>query len=81
MNKNAEGGLDKVRLLTPRQEQILSLLTEGKSNKEIAGELGIQQGTVKQHLFVLFRRLGVVNRAKAVIAASQLLKSQRARGA
>lgn len=80
MNKNAEGGLDKARLLTPRQEQILSLLTEGKSNKEIAGELGIQQGTVKQHLFVLFRRLGVVNRAKAVIAASQLLKSQRARG-
>jgi DNA-binding CsgD family transcriptional regulator len=80
MNKNAEGGLDKARLLTPRQEQILSLLTEGKSNKEIAEELGIQQGTVKQHLFVLFRRLGVVNRAKAVIAANQLLKSQRARG-
>lgn len=80
MNKNSEGGLDKAPLITPRQEQILSLLTEGKSNKEIAEELGIQQGTVKQHLFVLFRRLGVVNRAKAVIAASQLLKSQQARG-
>ncbi len=80
MNKNAEGGLDKAQLITPRQEQILSLLTEGKSNKEIAEELGIQQGTVKQHLFVLFRRLGVVNRAKAVIAASQLLKFQQARG-
>lgn len=80
MNKKAEDGLDKALFLTPRQEQILSLLTEGKSNKEIAEELGIQQGTVKQHLFVLFRRLGVVNRAKALIAASQLLKSQRARG-
>lgn len=80
MNKRAEGDLDKARPLTPRQEQILSLLTEGKSNKEIAEELGIQQGTVKQHLFVLFRRLGVVNRAKAVIAASQLLKAQRSRG-
>ncbi len=80
MNKREEGDLDKNRPLTPRQEQILSLLTEGKSNKEIAEELGIQQGTVKQHLFVLFRRLGVVNRAKAVIAASQLLKAQRSRG-
>jgi DNA-binding CsgD family transcriptional regulator len=80
MNKRTEGDLEKARPLTPRQEQILSLLTEGKSNKEIAEELGIQQGTVKQHLFVLFRRLGVVNRAKAVIAASQLLKAQRARG-
>ena len=36
MNKRAEGDLDKARPLTPRQEQILSLLTEGKSNKEIA---------------------------------------------
>lgn len=80
MNKRVESDLDKARPLTPRQEQILSLLTEGKSNKEIAEELGIQQGTVKQHLFVLFRRLGVVNRAKAVIAASQLLKAQRSRG-
>lgn len=80
MNKREESDLDKARQLTPRQEQILSLLTEGKSNKEIAEELGIQQGTVKQHLFVLFRRLGVVNRAKAVIAASQLLKAQRSRG-
>lgn len=80
MNKRVDGDLDKARTLTPRQEQILSLLTEGKSNKEIADELGIQQGTVKQHLFVLFRRLGVVNRAKAVIAASQLLKAQRSRG-
>lgn len=79
MNKRSEGDLDKARPLTLRQEQILSLLTEGKSNKEIAEELGIQQGTVKQHLFVLFRRLGVVNRAKAVIAASQLLKAQRSR--
>ena len=53
MNKRVESDLEKTRPLTPRQEQILSLLTEGKSNKEIAEELGIQQGTVKQHLFVL----------------------------
>ncbi len=61
-------------LLTPRQEQILGLLSEGMSNQEIADELRIQHGTVKQHLFILFRKLQVTNRAKAVIAANQLMK-------
>ena len=63
--------------LTSRQEQILGLLMEGKSNKEIADDLSIQHGTVKQHLFVLFRKLGVTNRSKAVLAASHLMKSSR----
>lgn len=60
--------------LTSRQEQLLSLLMEGKSNKEIAEDLNIQQGTVKQHLFVLFRKLNVTSRGKAVLAARHLLK-------
>lgn len=63
--------------LTARQEQILFLLMEGKSNKEIAEDLKIQQGTVKQHLFVLFRKLNVTNRAKAVLAAKPFLKKNR----
>ena len=61
--------------LSARQRQLLDLLIEGKSNKEIASDLQIEQGTVKQHLFVLFRKLGVTSRAKAVIAAAQLMKS------
>ena len=61
--------------LSARQRQLLDLLIEGKSNKEIADELKIESGTVKQHLFVLFRKLGVNSRAKAVIAASQIMKS------
>jgi DNA-binding CsgD family transcriptional regulator len=52
--------------LTARQEQILALLRSGKANKEIAEELGIGVGTVKQHLVALFKRLGVTNRAMAV---------------
>ncbi|MGE5503060.1 MAG: LuxR C-terminal-related transcriptional regulator [Actinomycetota bacterium] len=52
--------------LTARQEQILALLRTGKANKEIAEELGIGIGTVKQHLVALFKRLGVTNRAMAV---------------
>lgn len=60
--------------LSGRQRDILALLAEGKSNKEIADELAIGYGTVKQHLFVLFRKLNVTNRAKAVLVATQLMK-------
>lgn len=65
--------------LSERQQQILGLLAEGKSNKEIAADLEIEQGTVKQHLFVLFRKLGVVSRAKAAVVAEQLLKTSNGR--
>jgi len=64
--------------LSSRQSQLLELLIEGKSNKEISSELKIEPGTVKQHLFVLFRKLGVNSRAKAVIAAAQIMKSATA---
>jgi DNA-binding CsgD family transcriptional regulator len=62
--------------LSPRHIEILTLLKEGKSNKEIAEELKIQEGTVKQHLFVLYRELGVSSRAKAAIVAEQILKNK-----
>lgn len=52
--------------LTPRQQQILVLLRAGKVNKEIANELGIGLGTVKQHVVALFKKLKVRNRAMAV---------------
>ena len=52
--------------LTLRQRQILDLLQAGKVNKEIADELGIGVGTVKQHVVALFKRLNVRNRAMAV---------------
>jgi len=61
--------------LSDRHREILSLIVEGKSNKEIADELKIKAGTVKQHLFVLFRKLGVSSRAKAVLVAEQFLKN------
>lgn len=58
-----------------RQRDILGLLAQGKSNKEIAYALGITEGTVKQHLFTLFRKIGVTNRTKAVLRAEELIKS------
>ncbi|WP_211353951.1 helix-turn-helix transcriptional regulator [Thiohalocapsa marina] len=65
--------------LTPRQRQILRLLCEGKANKEIARELDIGVGTVKQHLVGLFKRLNVRNRSMAVSRGLSLLAAPDAR--
>ncbi len=57
--------------LSPRQRQILQLLRAGKVNKEIASELQIGVGTVKQHVVALFKRLQVSNRAMAVARSGE----------
>lgn len=73
--------LDDLHLpnLTPRQQQILALFRVGKVNKEIASELGIALGTVKQHVVALFKKLQVNNRAMAVSHGlnARLIDSQR----
>jgi len=60
-------------LLTHRQLEVLNCLREGKSNKQIAYELGLSEGTVKIHVTAIFKSLGVRNRTQAVIAAAELL--------
>ena len=59
-------------LLTARQLEILPLLAEGLPNKQIAGLLGVTEGTVKQHLKDLFKRLSASNRTQAVKEARRL---------
>jgi DNA-binding NarL/FixJ family response regulator len=59
-------------LLTSRQLQLLPLLAEGMPNKRIADALGVTEGTVKQHLKELFRRLNARNRTQAVSEARRL---------
>ncbi len=58
--------LDLQPELTPRQQQILQLLQAGKVNKEVARELDIGLGTVKQHIVAIFKKLKVKNRTAAV---------------
>jgi two-component system, NarL family, response regulator len=57
--------------LSPREREVLSLMVRGKSNKEIAGELGITEATVKCHVSVILARLDANDRTQAVIAALQ----------
>jgi DNA-binding CsgD family transcriptional regulator len=52
--------------LSPREREVLALMTSGLLNKEIAGELGIAENTVKNHLYSAYRKLGVTNRTGAV---------------
>ena len=63
---------DKSSPLTSRQHEILPLLAEGMPNKQIASTLSVTEGTIKQHLKDLFRRLGVRNRTQAVKEARRL---------
>jgi DNA-binding NarL/FixJ family response regulator len=58
--------------LTARQADVLSLLAEGRSTKDIARRLGLAVPTVKTHLAAVYRQLGARNRLQAVVKASAL---------
>ena len=58
--------------LTQREHDILVLLSEGRSNREIAQHLFLSEKTVKAHLAAIFRKLGVTNRTQAAMMAVQM---------
>ncbi|GIU99323.1 MAG: DNA-binding response regulator [Actinomycetota bacterium] len=55
--------------LTQRETDILRLLVEGRSNRDISRALFLSEKTVKAHLAAIFRKLGVTNRTQAAMAA------------
>ena len=71
-DSQASTAADDKGMLTSRQLEILPLLAEGMQNKQIADALNVTEGTVKQHLKDLFRRLEVRNRTQAVKEARRL---------
>ena len=60
------------KTLTNRQSQVLDLIAQGKSNKQIAYEMGVSEATVKLHINALLRSLKVNNRTQAVVTAQKL---------
>jgi DNA-binding NarL/FixJ family response regulator len=58
--------------VTPRQKDVLDLLALGKSNKEIASQLGLSPGTIKMHTSRLFKVLNVSSRTKAIAKYAQM---------
>ncbi|MDA9432295.1 response regulator transcription factor [Bradyrhizobium sp. CCBAU 51627] len=73
------GEIEKMlQQLTHRERQIVRLVSEGKSNKEIARELNVSPGTVKVHLYNIFQKLEITNRT--VLAALALLRPRSGLG-
>ncbi len=60
--------------LTPRETEVLSWLTKGKTNRDIADILGMSPRTVNKHLEHIFEKLGVETRTAAAAIAGQLLQ-------
>jgi DNA-binding CsgD family transcriptional regulator len=67
-NERAQSSLG----ITARERQVLQLLADGRSNKEIAAQLGLSPNTVKTHIARLFEKLRVARRTEAVLLAREL---------
>jgi DNA-binding NarL/FixJ family response regulator len=71
----ARGEREPEPQLTPREDEVLSLLAEGLPNKLIARRLDISEKTVKAHLTSVFQRIGVTDRTQAALWAQRRQRS------
>jgi DNA-binding NarL/FixJ family response regulator len=62
-------GVGGETLLTSREEQVVALVTDGLSNRDVANELGLSEHTVKKYLFRIFEKLGISSRVELVLYA------------
>lgn len=56
-------------LLTPREEQVVALVVDGLSNREVADELGLSEHTIKKYLLRIFDKVGISSRVELVLYA------------
>lgn len=68
---SADQSAEKINSLTPAQRRVLSGLSDGLLNKQIAYEMGISEATVKAHMTAIFRKLGANNRTQALLVYKQ----------
>jgi DNA-binding NarL/FixJ family response regulator len=66
--------------LTPRERQVVTLVSQGLKNAEIARELDISPGTVKVHLMHVFEKTGARDRHELAVRSRRLLGSNGGRG-
>lgn len=71
LSKENEATL-KTKLLTNRQTEVLNLVAQGLSNKQIAYQIGVSEATVKLHINALLRAVGASNRTQAVVIAQKM---------
>jgi DNA-binding NarL/FixJ family response regulator len=66
----------KVASLSPQQLRVLLMLADGRLNKQIAHELSITEATVKAHMTVILRKLGLARRTQAAVLAQRLMQEE-----
>jgi len=65
-------GKDKKISLSPQEHRVMSLIAEGKTNKEIAADLGLSDHTIRNYLSHIFQKLKISRRSQAAVLFSQL---------
>ena len=76
MSSDVSDARARVADLSGAQLRVLMALADGRLNKQIAGDLGVTEATIKAHLTAIFRKLGVNNRTQAILAMQPLLAEQ-----
>jgi len=71
-HSHPSSGSGLVEPLTERELEVLRLVAEGRSNRQIAGELYLALGTVKTHVHAIAGKLGAANRVEAIVRAREL---------
>jgi two-component system nitrate/nitrite response regulator NarL len=64
-------------LLTKREQSLVQLVAEGRTNRDIARELGLSEHTVRNYLFRIFNKLGTSNRLELALYAINHRETQR----
>lgn len=83
----AEGAIDaeasgerelarKIASLTPQQLRVMTMLADGRLNKQIAGDLDVTEATIKAHVTAILRKLGLYRRTQAAVVAQRLIGLQ-----
>src|SRR5690606_9795740 len=70
--RSLAGDLRREMSLTSRQHEVMKLIAQGRSNKQIAQQLNLAEGTVKAHVNALFKALSVHDRASVAAMATQI---------
>jgi DNA-binding NarL/FixJ family response regulator len=71
MLRREAGARRLANILTPREIETMHLVAQGQSNREIADNLGLQEGTVKIHLHNVYKKLGIHNRVDLTLYAQK----------
>jgi two-component system nitrate/nitrite response regulator NarL len=73
-SKNFSDIAEPFAALGHREQQVITLLCDGLSNREIANKLGVTEGTIKGHLHTIYEKLGVRSRIELMIALADRSK-------